>query len=77
MVSGPDASASVTATSLAESTQGIKQAHGRAAHVESLVFFAGLVVVALCVLGGLYFLFRHASKHDKLTRRKPPLANWK
>jgi hypothetical protein len=45
--------------------------------LESLVFFAGLVVVALCVLGGLYFLFRHASKHDKLTRRKPPLANWK
>lgn len=45
--------------------------------LEPLAFFAGLVVVALCVLGGLYFLFRHASKHDKLMRRKPPLANWK
>jgi hypothetical protein len=45
--------------------------------LESVLFFAGLVVVACCVLGGLYFLFRHASRQDKLTRRKPPLANWK
>ena len=45
--------------------------------LESVLFFAGLVVVACCVLGGLCFLFRHKSRHDKLTRRKPPLANWK
>ena len=45
--------------------------------LESVLFFAGLVVVACCVLGGLYFSFRHASRHDKLARRKPPLANWK
>ena len=45
--------------------------------LESVLFFAGLVVVACGVLCGLYFLFRHASHHDKLTRRKPPLANWK
>jgi hypothetical protein len=28
------------------------------------------------VLATLYFLFRHTT-HDKLTRRKSPLANWK
>ena len=54
--------------SLAEA---IKRPHGRER------FLAGLVVVACCVLGGLYFLFRHASHHDKFRRRKPPLANWK
>jgi len=42
------------------------------------VFFAGLIVVACGVLGGLYVLFRQAkSGHDKPARRKPPLANWK
>jgi hypothetical protein len=45
--------------------------------LESVLFFAGIVVAACCLLGGLYFLFRHASHHGKLTRRKPPLGNWK
>jgi hypothetical protein len=45
--------------------------------LESVLFLAGLVVVASCLLGGLYFLFRHASHHDKFRHRKPPLANWK
>jgi hypothetical protein len=46
--------------------------------LDSLLFLAGLLVVACAVLGALYFLFRHtAANHDKLTRRKPPLANWK
>jgi hypothetical protein len=45
--------------------------------LESVLFLAGLVVVACCVLGGLYFLFRHASHHDQFRRRKPALANCK
>ena len=45
--------------------------------LESVLFLAGLVVVACCVLGWLYFLFRHASHHDQFRRRKPPLANCK
>jgi hypothetical protein len=44
--------------------------------LDPLLFFAGLLAIACCVLGGLYILLRHTSAgHDKLTRRKPPLAN--
>jgi hypothetical protein len=46
--------------------------------LDPLLFFSGLLVVACCVLGTLYFMFRQASANpDKLVRRKPPLANWK
>jgi hypothetical protein len=44
--------------------------------LDPLLFFAGVLAVACCVLGALYILFRHTA-HDKLARRKPPLANWK
>ena len=46
--------------------------------LDPLLFLSGLLVVACCVLGTLYFMFRQASANqDKLARRKPPLANWK
>jgi hypothetical protein len=46
--------------------------------LDPLLFFSGLLVVACCVLGALYFMFRQAgANRDKLVRRKPPLANWK
>ena len=45
--------------------------------LESVLFLAGIVVVARCALGGLYCLLRHASQNDKFKRPKPPLANWK
>jgi hypothetical protein len=46
--------------------------------LDPLLFFSGLLFVACCVLGALYFMFRQASaNHDKLAQRKPPLANWK
>jgi hypothetical protein len=56
----------------------MQRLQGECAVADSIVFFAGLIVVACSVLGGLYFLFRQAkSSHDKWTRRKPPLAGWK
>jgi hypothetical protein len=46
--------------------------------LDPLLFFTGLLVAACCVLCALYFTFRHTSANQqKLTRRKPPLANWK
>ena len=80
MASGPDASALVTRKVLRRkkvTAEATSVCMGEWPTLESMLFFAGLVVVACCVLGGLYLLFRHTSRHDKLTRRKPPLANWK
>jgi hypothetical protein len=56
----------------------MKRPHGEWPVSGSIAFLFGLIVVACGVLGGLYFLFRHAkSNHDKLTRQRPPLPNWK
>jgi hypothetical protein len=43
----------------------------------SAVFLAAIIAIACAVLGGLYFMCRHARQDEEKPRKKLPMSNLK